>query len=82
MNATDNQDLLNIHPLPFGEAIGGPFWIFQQDNASIHAANSTWEWFLQNGVHAIEGPANLPVLNPMEKLCGILCRTVYADGKQ
>ena len=49
MNATHYQDLL----LPFGEAIGSPFWIFQQDNASIHVANSTWEWFLQNGVHGM-----------------------------
>ena len=54
MNATDYQDLLNTHLLPFGEAIGGSFWVFQQDNASIHVANSTWEWVLQNGVHVME----------------------------
>ena len=54
MNATDYQDLLDIHLLPFGQAIGGPCGIFQQDNASIHVANSTWEWFLQNGVHVME----------------------------
>ena len=28
MNATDYQDLLDIQLSPFGEAIGGPFWIF------------------------------------------------------
>ena len=82
MNATDCQDLLDIHLLPFVEAIGCPFWIFQQDSASIHVANLTWEWFLQNGVHALELTANSPDLNPMENLWGILCRTVYADGKQ
>ena len=43
MNATDYQDLLDIHLSPFGEAIGGPFRIFEQDDASIHVANSTWE---------------------------------------
>ena len=82
MNATDYQDLLDIHLLPCGEANGGPFWIFQQDNASIHAANSTWEWFLQNGVYVMEWSANSPYPNPMENLWGISCRTVYADGKQ
>ena len=49
MNATDYQD-----HLPFGEAIGGPVWIFQQDNASIHVANSTWECFFQNGVNGMD----------------------------
>ena len=44
MNATDYQDLLDIHLLSFGEAIGGPFWLFQQDD-SIHVANSIWECF-------------------------------------
>ena len=82
MNATDYQDLLDIHLLPFAEAIEGPFWIFQQDAASNHVANSTWEWFLQNGVNLMEWPANSPDLNPMENLWDISCRTVYADGKQ
>ena len=68
MNATDYQNLLDIHLLPFGEAIGGPFWIFQQGNASIHVANSTWEWFLQTGEDVMEWPANSSDLKPMENL--------------
>ena len=76
------QDLLDTHLLPFGETIGGPFWIFQQDNATIHVASSTWEWFLQYGVHVIDLPANSLDLNPMENLWAMLCRSVYADGKQ
>jgi hypothetical protein len=41
MKANDYQDPLDAHQLPFDEVIGGPFWIFQQDNATIHVANST-----------------------------------------
>ena len=43
MKANDYHDLLDTHLLPFGEVIGGPFWIFQQDNVTIDAVNSTWE---------------------------------------
>ena len=68
MKANDYQDLLDTHLLPFGEAIGGPFSIFQQNSATIHVANSTWEWFLQNGVHIMNWPANSLDLNPMENL--------------
>lgn len=54
MNAADYQHLLHIHLLPFGEVIGGPFWIFLQGNAFVHVANSTREWFLWSGVHVME----------------------------
>ena len=30
MKANDYQDLLDTHLLPFGEAIGGPFWFFSK----------------------------------------------------
>ena len=47
MKENDYQDLLDTHLLTFGEEIGGPFWIFRQDNATIHVQNSTWEWIGQ-----------------------------------
>lgn len=82
MKAEDYQDMLEENLLPFGENIGGTFWKFQQDNASIHVANSSWEWFLDNGVQVINWPACSPDLNPIENVWGILSRAVYANGKQ
>ena len=75
----DYQDLLDTHLLPFGE---GLFWIFHHENSTIHVANSTLVWCLQNGVHVMDWPANSPDLNPMDNLWAILCRSIYADGKQ
>jgi hypothetical protein len=54
MKSNDYLDMMDTHLLPFGEAIRGLFWIFQQDNATIHVANSIWEWFLQNGEHVMD----------------------------
>ena len=41
MNALTYQNLLEENLLPIAEAIEEPFWMFQQENASIHRANST-----------------------------------------
>ena len=68
VNALTYQDLLEENLLPIAEAIGGPFWVFQQDNASIHMANSTQEWFLKNGVHVIPWPSVFSNFNAMENL--------------
>lgn len=43
MNARDYQRVLNNHLLPVSEEIGGPRFMFQQDNASIHSTNSMLE---------------------------------------
>ena len=43
LNAIAYQELLEEHLLPHAEDIGGPLFIFQQDNASMHTANSTYE---------------------------------------
>ena len=82
VNALTYQDLLEENLLPVAEAIGGPFWMFQQDNTSIHTANSTWEQLLNNGVHIISWPSVSPDLNQMENLWSLLVRAVYANGKQ
>ena len=65
INAFIYQDLLEENMLPIAEAFGGHFWIFEQDNASIHTENSTWKSFLNNGMLVIPWPSVFLDLNPM-----------------
>jgi len=40
--------------------------IFQQDNASIHTAGITKEWFSNHNIKVMEWPPNSPDMNPIE----------------
>lgn len=57
MNARDYQNVLNDYLLPHCEEIWEPRFMFQQESDSVHATNSTFEWFLFNDVHSISRPA-------------------------
>jgi hypothetical protein len=43
-----------------------PNLVFQQDNARIHLAKDTKEWFETHGVYVEDWPAHSPDLNPIE----------------
>ncbi len=43
-------------------------FIFQQDLAPTHTAQSTKSWLNDHGVGVLDWPANLPDLNPIENL--------------
>jgi transposase len=43
-----------------------PNLVFQQDNATIHLAQDTKEWFETHGVYVEDWPAHSPDLNPIE----------------
>lgn len=70
------QDILKDNLLPYGTKIGGRGWIFQQDNASIHASTSTSEWCRRKNLRLLPWPSKSPDLNPIENLGGMLTRIV------
>ncbi|CAF1272738.1 unnamed protein product [Rotaria magnacalcarata] len=82
MNAKGYREVLNKHLIGIGSCMCGSDWIFQQDNAPIHRAKVNLTWFKSQKVNVLPWPSLSPALNPIENLCGILARKVYAGGKQ
>ncbi|RWS04221.1 hypothetical protein B4U79_11022, partial [Dinothrombium tinctorium] len=69
-DASDYQRTLSDFILPVGSQLGGPQWIFQQDN------------FADYGVKVLDWPSLSPDLNPIENLWGIMVWRLYPNGHQ
>lgn len=78
--------ILQNHLLPLLNDLGNQQpeaeYIFQQDNAPAHMANTVKEYFRQNNINVVKWPSLSPDLNPIENLWSWISKKLYAHGKQ
>ena len=73
--AVTYMDALQENLLPFIDALPlniKNIFIFQQDNATIHTARVTQNWFQENNITIMEWPPNSPNMNPIVRKAVIL----------
>jgi hypothetical protein len=68
--------------LPFAHSNHGVDFVFQQDNASIHASRETTSFLQEMKVDTMVWPARSPDCNPIENVWSVMAARVYAHGRQ
>ena len=63
-----------------GPRLCGNSWVCQQDNAAVHNARLTKDFFRENNITLLDHPACSPHLNPIENIWGWMAREVYKNG--
>lgn len=81
-NSFDYTKILENNLLPFCDAHMPVGYIFQHDNASIHASKETSKWLKDSGLKVMDWPACSPDLNPIENVWGYMARKLYTNNKQ
>ena len=82
MNSTAYIEMIEDVLIDFTDQNMDGDFIFQQDNAAIHVSRQSKDWFNSKEIELLDWSACSPDLNPIENLWGILCRKVYAGGRQ
>ena len=57
-------------------------FVFQQDNAPVHVARSSIDYFKRKEIPLLTWPTYSPDLNIIENLWGIVSNKVYEDGRE
>ncbi len=75
VNEAIYQEILEHFMLPSADKLyGDADFIFQQDFVPAHTAKGTKSWFNDHGATVLDCPANLPDLNCIENIWGIVKR--------
>ncbi len=83
VNTAIYQDILEPFMLPSADKLyGDAELIFKQDLTPAHTAKGTKSWFNDHGVTVLDRPANLPDLNLIDNLWGIVKRKMRNQTQQ
>ncbi len=83
VNTAIYQDILEHFMLPSADKLyGDAELIFKQDLTPAHTAKGTKSWFNDHGVTVLDRPANLPDLNLIDNLWGIVKRKMRNQTQQ